>query len=151
MKSRLFSRLVLLVAVTIAAAAIISSATRFSYLPTQPPPVQAPLPQKLASYVGVYEAGAPPSYQPVTEFARTACPPGKPPNLVGYYSGWAEPFQTSFAEQIHAQAPSPTCRSTPPRRRCRGSPTVSTTSTCAPTPTACGISATRSSSASATR
>jgi len=99
MKSRLFSRLVLLIAVTIAAAAIIWSGSRFSYLPTQPPPAHAPLPQKLASYMGVYEAGAPPSYQPVTEFAQAA---GKQPNLVGYYSGWTEPFQTSFAGQIHA-------------------------------------------------
>jgi mannan endo-1,4-beta-mannosidase len=107
MKSRIFSRLVLLGAVVIAAAAVISSGTRFSYLPAQPPAARAPLPQKLASYVGVYEPGAPPGYQPVTEFARVACPPGKPPNLVGYYSGWAEPFQTSFAEQAHAHGAIP--------------------------------------------
>jgi mannan endo-1,4-beta-mannosidase len=104
MKSRIFSRLVLLAAVAIAAAAIISSGTHFSYLPTQPPTAHAPLPQKLASYVGVYEAGVPPSYQPITQFAQTA---GKPPNLVGYYSGWAEPFQTSFAEQAHAHGAIP--------------------------------------------
>jgi hypothetical protein len=54
MKSRIFSRLVLLAAVAIAAAAIISSGTRFSYLPTQPPAARAPLPPSLASYVGVY-------------------------------------------------------------------------------------------------
>ena len=104
MKSRLFSRLVLLVAVTIAAAAIISSVTRFNYLPTQPPPAHAPLPQKLASYMGVFEAGAPPGYQPVAAFAKAA---GQPPNLVGYYSGWAEPFQASFAEQAHAHGAVP--------------------------------------------
>jgi mannan endo-1,4-beta-mannosidase len=104
MKSRIFSRLVLLAAVAIAAAAIISSGTRFNYLPTQPPTSRAPLPQKLASYIGVYEAGVPPSYQPITEFAQVA---GKPPNLVGYYSGWAEPFQTSFAEQAHAHGAIP--------------------------------------------
>jgi hypothetical protein len=104
MKSRIFSRLVLLAAVAIAAAAIISSGTRFSYLPTQPPTARAPLPQGLASYVGVYEAGAPPGYQPVTEFARTA---GRRPNLVGYYSGWAEPFHASFAEQVHAHGAIP--------------------------------------------
>ena len=107
MKSRIFSRLVLLVAVAIAAAAIISSGTRFSYLPTQPPAAHAPLPPSLASYVGVYEPGSPPGYQPVTEFAQAACPPGKPPNLAGYYSGWAEPFQTSFAEQAHSHGAIP--------------------------------------------
>ncbi len=104
MKSRIFSRLVLLAAVAIAAAAIISSGTRFNYLPAQPPTARAPLPQKLASYLGVYEAGSPPGYQPVAEFAQTA---GKPPNLVGYYSGWAEPFHTSFAEQAHAHGAVP--------------------------------------------
>ena len=26
---------------------------------------------------------------------------GRQPNLVGYYSGWAQPFDTSFAEAIH--------------------------------------------------
>ena len=107
MKSRIFSRLVLLAAVAIAAAAIISSGTRFSYLPTQPPAARAPLPPSLASYVGVYEPGSPPGYQPVAEFAQAACPPGKPPNLAGYYSGWAEPFQTSFAEQAHAHGAIP--------------------------------------------
>jgi hypothetical protein len=107
MKSRIFSRLVLLVAVAIAAAAIISSGARFNYLPTQPPAARAPLPPSLASYVGVYEPGAPPGYQPVTEFAQAACPPGKPPNLAGYYSGWAEPFQVSFAEQAHAHGAVP--------------------------------------------
>jgi mannan endo-1,4-beta-mannosidase len=107
MKSRIFSRLVLLAAVAIAAAAIISSGTRFSYLPTQPPAAHAPLPPSLASYVGVYEPGSPPGYQPVAEFAQAACPPGKPPNLAGYYSGWAEPFQTSFAEQAHSHGAIP--------------------------------------------
>jgi hypothetical protein len=104
MKSRIFSRLVLLAAVAIAAAAIISSGTRFNYLPTQPPTARAPLPQKLASYLGVYEAGSPPGYQPVADFAQAA---GKPPNLVGYYSGWAEPFHASFAEQAHAHGAVP--------------------------------------------
>jgi glycosyl hydrolase family 26 len=107
MKSRIFSRLVLLAAVAIAAAAIISSGTRFSYLPTQPPAARAPLPPSLASYVGVYEPGSPPGYQPVSEFAQVACPRGKPPNLAGYYSGWAEPFQATFAEQAHAHGAIP--------------------------------------------
>jgi mannan endo-1,4-beta-mannosidase len=108
MKSRIFSRLVLLVAVAIAAASLISSGVNYKFLlPSVPPPAHASLPPSTASYMGVYEAGAPPGYQPVTEFAQTACPPGKPPNLVGYYSGWAEPFQASFAEQAHAHGAVP--------------------------------------------
>ncbi len=51
-----------------------------------------------ASYLGVYEKGPPATYQPVTAFAERI---GKQPNLVGYYSGWGEPFKTSFAETVH--------------------------------------------------
>jgi hypothetical protein len=50
------------------------------------------------SYLGVYENGSPPSYGPVEEFAHAA---GAEPNLIGYYSGWAQPFATSFAENMH--------------------------------------------------
>ena len=39
---------------------------------------------------GVYERGALRTYQPVAEFSKTA---GQQPNLVGYYSGWGEPFE----------------------------------------------------------
>jgi mannan endo-1,4-beta-mannosidase len=54
------------------------------------------LPASLASYLGVYEAGPPHDYQPVAQFAVAV---GREPNLVGYYSGWAEPFAASFAEE----------------------------------------------------
>jgi hypothetical protein len=98
MKSRLFSRLVLLVAVTVAAASLISTGVRYKLLlPSAPPPAHASLPPSPASYLGVYEAGAPPGYAPIRGFARVA---GKQPNLVGYYSGWAQPFARSFAERI---------------------------------------------------
>jgi hypothetical protein len=98
MKSRLFSRLVLLVAVTVAAASLISTGVRYKVLlPPAPPPAHASLPPSPASYLGVYEAGAPPGYAPIRGFARAA---GKQPNLVGYYSGWAQPFARSFAERI---------------------------------------------------
>jgi len=83
MKSRIFSRLVLLAAVAIAAAAIISSGSRFSYLPTQPPVARAPLPQKLASYVGVYEVGAPPGYQPVYQVPPQPVRTGPPRSTSG--------------------------------------------------------------------
>ena len=41
----------------------------------------------------------PPNYGPVTQFARTV---GKQPNLVGYYSGWAQPFPSSFADKLYS-------------------------------------------------
>jgi Glycosyl hydrolase family 26 len=100
MKTRLFSRLVLLVAVVVAAAALISTGVNYNFLlPSTPPPAHASLPPDAASYLGVYEAGAPPGYAPIVGFAQAA---GKQPNLVGYYSGWSEPFQRTFAERIRA-------------------------------------------------
>ena len=46
-------------------------------------------------YLGVYERDAPQSYGGIKQFARTV---GREPNLVSYYSGWYQPFQTAFAE-----------------------------------------------------
>ena len=66
---------------------VVSSARGGSSLGTAP-----------ASYLGVYEKGPPATYQPVTTFAERIA---KQPNLVGYYSGWGEPFKTSFAATIH--------------------------------------------------
>jgi hypothetical protein len=57
--------------------------------------VPATLPTNPASYLGVYEHGALSTYEPVTGFSEAV---GTQPNLVGYYSGWGEPFETSFAE-----------------------------------------------------
>jgi hypothetical protein len=90
------SRLVILTAIVIAATAIIVTVSR---LPTSSPP-RSPdegtsLPSKSASYLGVYESGPPGTYQPVADFTKLI---GRQPNLIGYYSGWNEPFKTSFAE-----------------------------------------------------
>ena len=106
MKSAIFSRLVLLVAVVIAAAAIIFSGARikFNILQPEPPAAHASLPPRLVSYVGVYESGAPPRYRSVADFALTT---GKQPNLVGYYSGWVEPFAVSFAQRVRAHGAIP--------------------------------------------
>jgi hypothetical protein len=46
-------------------------------------------------YLGVYEPGVPGSYSGVEQFARSV---GRQPNLVSYYSGWGQAFQTRFAE-----------------------------------------------------
>ena len=93
------SRLVILVAVAIAVASVTWAVTRgFSSLSsTRSMVARSFLPPKMASYLGVYEKGAPQTYQPVADFAREA---GRHPNLVGYYSGWGQPFARSFAETV---------------------------------------------------
>ena len=93
------SRLVILVAVAIAVASVTLAVTRGSSSLSSAHSVVARsfLPPKMASYLGVYEKGAPQTYQPVADFAREA---GRHPNLVGYYSGWGQPFATSFAETV---------------------------------------------------
>jgi len=91
------SRLVTLLAVAIAAIAVIFTGVRFVSAPSRPQAAHAHLPASPASYLGVYEPGAPGSSAPVAGFAQAA---GRPPNLAGYFSGWTEPFATSFAESI---------------------------------------------------
>ena len=58
---------------------------------------QTALPTTPASYLGVYTAGVPNSYAGVTAFTNST---GVKPGLVLYYSGWLEPFQTSFATTV---------------------------------------------------
>jgi mannan endo-1,4-beta-mannosidase len=93
------SRVVILVALAIAAASVALVITR-GVSPSSPrlPGVRASLPAGLASYLGVYEKGPPHTYQPVADFAKAS---GRHPNLVGYYSGWRVPFARSFAETVH--------------------------------------------------
>jgi hypothetical protein len=96
------SRLVTLLAVLIAAAAVIFVASRVasSSSPSgEHPAAVASLPRSSGAYLGVYVAGAPSAYQPVADFAKAA---GRQPNLVGYFSGWAEPFAASFAQRIRS-------------------------------------------------
>ena len=90
------SRIVMFVALAVALAAVALAVDRGAA--TSAPRLrdaQAPLPPKPAAYLGVYESGPPHTYQPVTLFARAS---GRHPNLVGYYSGWGQPFARSFAE-----------------------------------------------------
>jgi mannan endo-1,4-beta-mannosidase len=49
-------------------------------------------------FVGVYEAGAPGTYAPVTTFATTI---GREPNVVLYFSSWYEKFQAAFAQKAY--------------------------------------------------
>jgi mannan endo-1,4-beta-mannosidase len=78
---------------TIAVAAVVIGLTTSS--PAGGPSVaRASLAPRLASYLGVYEAGPPGTYQPIAQFAQVA---GRRPNLAGYYSGWPEVFKADFA------------------------------------------------------
>jgi Glycosyl hydrolase family 26 len=94
-------RLLTVTAVVIAAVAVVLAVTHArpqlpgaSHPATAHATLTAP---ESASYLGVYETGTPFSYQAVTGFARAA---GKRPNLVGYYSGWGQAFETSFAQTV---------------------------------------------------
>jgi hypothetical protein len=61
--------------------------------------VHATLPRRPMSYLGVYEPDVPGSYTDIDGFAKVA---GRQPNVVLYYNGWDEPFQSSFAQQARS-------------------------------------------------
>ena len=94
------SRLVTLISFSIALAAIAFTGNNLVLHVARPPVVHASLPPNPASYLGVFEPGAPPGYQPVADFANAV---RSHPNLVGYYSGWAQPFAASYATTIRKQ------------------------------------------------
>jgi mannan endo-1,4-beta-mannosidase len=60
-------------------------------------PVVIKLSVKPASYLGAYSHGVPRTYAPINSFAAAV---GTQLNVVLYYSGWNEPFQTAFATQV---------------------------------------------------
>jgi mannan endo-1,4-beta-mannosidase len=78
-------------AAVVVGAALVVAAVKFGVSPPRPPH-----PGPLVRYLGVYEPDSPKSYGQVNQFANVV---GREPNLVGYYSGWNEPFQVGFAEQ----------------------------------------------------
>ena len=86
----------LLVAVVIAAAAVAFAVSRIGSPAPRRAAATASLPARPASYLGVYEPGSPGTYQPMAGFAKAA---GRQPDIVGYFSGWTQPFATSFAER----------------------------------------------------
>ena len=90
------SRMIAAAALIIAAAAVIFAVRPFASTQHHPA-VHASLAPSLASYLGVYEDGAPPAYQPITGFAGTV---GRKPNIGAYFSGWAQPFDLAFAQMI---------------------------------------------------
>jgi Glycosyl hydrolase family 26 len=93
------SRILLVFALIMAAAAVIFATKKAIFEVTPPQPAHASLNPKAASYLGIYEQGTPPSYQPITEFASAV---GQEPNLIAWFSGWAQPFPSSFAAKIRA-------------------------------------------------
>jgi hypothetical protein len=92
------SRLVVLVALLITAAAVVFTISRFVPFSSDAAVAPASPPTRPGSYLGVYETRALTSYQPVADFTQAV---GRQPNLVGYYSGWGEPFKISFAQTAH--------------------------------------------------
>ena len=91
------SRLVMFLALVLAAAAVGVAVGRLARSSPSPPVAHASLPPELASYLGAFEPGSPPNYGVLASFDQAA---GRQLDLLGYYSGWAEPFDTSFAETL---------------------------------------------------
>jgi Glycosyl hydrolase family 26 len=99
------SRIPLIVAILLATFALGFAGSRLiSSVPHPPPPAHASLPPALASYLGTFEPGAPSDYGVVASFARTA---NRQPNLVGYYSGWTQPFDMASARMLQAHGAVP--------------------------------------------
>jgi mannan endo-1,4-beta-mannosidase len=81
--------------VVLCAVVLVGAAKLMGSHGTPPPPAPPKAQAQPISYFGVYEPGAPGTYAGVTRFGQTV---DRQPNLVGYYSGWDEPFQQKFAE-----------------------------------------------------
>ena len=90
-------RLLLLLAVVVACVSLAMTGSHLKFR-IDTGPAHAHLTPSPAGYLGVYEQGVPPGYTPVAEFAHTV---QKQPNLIGYYSGWAQPFASSFAGKLY--------------------------------------------------
>ena len=93
------SRLIMVLAIALAVAAVAGASARFitSSSPSKPPVAHASLPPEPAAYLGVFEPGAPPGYDAIAGFTQAA---GRQPNLLGYYTGWLQPFDVSFARML---------------------------------------------------
>jgi hypothetical protein len=62
------------------------------------------LPAKPHGYLGVYVPGGPASVTGLTTFGSKT---GTRPNVAVYYSGWLEPFQSTFAAELSARGVTP--------------------------------------------
>jgi Glycosyl hydrolase family 26 len=95
----MMSRILLVFALIMAASAVIFATKKAIFEVTPPQPAHASLSPTSASYLGIYEDGTPPSYRPITDFAKAV---GQEPNLIAWFSGWAQAFPSSFAATVHA-------------------------------------------------
>jgi Glycosyl hydrolase family 26 len=93
------ARLVMILARLLAVDAVAGAATRFAGSGSaRHPAVHATLTPEMAAYLGVFENGSPPGYSGIATFTRAA---GRQPNLVGYFSGWAQRFDMAYAQMLH--------------------------------------------------
>jgi mannan endo-1,4-beta-mannosidase len=73
-------------------------------------PLPVHLPIGSGSYLGVYAKGAPASYDGVKAFTNAI---GTRPDVVMYYSGWYQPFQTGFATKAAENGSAPLVQMNP--------------------------------------
>jgi hypothetical protein len=81
----------------IAAAAIAAGVLAYNRSADPAGPLPNHLPVASGAYLGVYTQGVPVSYDGVTAFTSAT---GAKPDVVMYYSGWFQPFQTTFAAKV---------------------------------------------------
>jgi mannan endo-1,4-beta-mannosidase len=98
-RARLVSVIAVISALAVAVSAFVALGARSPKRATDPPQPHrsSALPTTPESYLGVYVNGVPFTYTGVSAFTGAT---GVRPRLVVYYSGWMEPFQTSFATTV---------------------------------------------------
>jgi mannan endo-1,4-beta-mannosidase len=93
-RSRRRPGLIVTTAAAIIAAAAIAAAVGLHNRSDPNAPLPVPLPTRPQSYLGLFASPAPDSYAGVTSFTNET---KVSPDVVMYYSGWYQPFQTGFA------------------------------------------------------
>jgi mannan endo-1,4-beta-mannosidase len=89
----------MLMALAIAALAVVIVGSRLTYTMTPPRVAHASLRPTFGAYLGVYEPKSTASFEPIAQFAQAA---GRRPDMAEYFSGWAEQFDTGFANTLHS-------------------------------------------------
>ena len=102
-RARLLAALGLVGVLTAAVSAFLVHGHASAQLPTQTYRPM-PLPTTPDSYFGLYAQGVPASYAGVKSFSKATT---VEPKVVGYYSGWFEPFWLSFARAAAKQGSVP--------------------------------------------
>jgi mannan endo-1,4-beta-mannosidase len=86
--------------------------TQQSTLPATGVSGQSTLPATAGGYLGVYTPTSPTSTDGLSAFETAT---GTRPNVVPYYSGWLEPFQTGFAKELAQRGAVPLVQIEPTR------------------------------------